>query len=265
VGLLDKALNVAKKVGTTIVKNTGPGIIVRALVKSNEVVNKAIFGPGQAVPKATPPVSSILKSNKTQSKVYALNTPMTNTLTSAIKRTVAKKGSAAEAAEDRRLEALDGLVGGQTPVKAGGVIKSVTDVITKGTSYVKANPAKSAALAAGGVAGAVGLGFAIESAAEALGVRGGAGFIGAAGVPAQAQPIQSSKKKKRRSKKRTTIKKKKKTSHSRKRSSTKRRKKKSSFGTAKQYKRKGGKAVHYTKTGQPYIILKSGKARFIKR
>lgn len=30
-------------------------------------------------------------------------------------------------------------------------------------------------------------------------------------------------------------------------------------------KRRGGKKIYYTKNGQPYIKLKSGKARFIKR
>lgn len=37
------------------------------------------------------------------------------------------------------------------------------------------------------------------------------------------------------------------------------------FGTAKQFKRKGGKTVKYTKNGQPYITLANGKARFVKR
>jgi len=38
----------------------------------------------------------------------------------------------------------------------------------------------------------------------------------------------------------------------------------SKYGSSKQYRRKGGKSVRYTKNGQPYIILNSGKARFIK-
>lgn len=38
-----------------------------------------------------------------------------------------------------------------------------------------------------------------------------------------------------------------------------------SFGTEAQFKKRGGHKVFYTKTGQPYIKLKSGKARFIKR
>lgn len=49
-----------------------------------------------------------------------------------------------------------------------------------------------------------------------------------------------------------------------KRKSYKRKSKKKRYGTAKQYKRKGGKSVKYTKNGQPYIIMASGKARFIK-
>jgi hypothetical protein len=49
-----------------------------------------------------------------------------------------------------------------------------------------------------------------------------------------------------------------------KRRQTRRSSSKKKYGTAKQYKRKGGKSVKYTKNGQPYIILASGKARFIK-
>ena len=37
------------------------------------------------------------------------------------------------------------------------------------------------------------------------------------------------------------------------------------LGTEAQYKKKGGKKVYHTKTGQPYIKMKSGKARFIKK
>jgi len=36
-------------------------------------------------------------------------------------------------------------------------------------------------------------------------------------------------------------------------------------GTEAQYKQRGGKAVKYTSKGQPYIILKSGRARFLKK
>lgn len=43
-----------------------------------------------------------------------------------------------------------------------------------------------------------------------------------------------------------------------------RRRGKKRYGTARQYARKGGKKVHYTKNGQPYILLASGKARFVK-
>jgi len=43
-----------------------------------------------------------------------------------------------------------------------------------------------------------------------------------------------------------------------------RRRSKKRFGTAKQYARKGGKTVYYTKNGQPYIKLKNGQARFVK-
>jgi len=36
-------------------------------------------------------------------------------------------------------------------------------------------------------------------------------------------------------------------------------------GTEAQFKKKGGKTVYHTKTGQPYIKLADGRARFIKR
>lgn len=45
---------------------------------------------------------------------------------------------------------------------------------------------------------------------------------------------------------------------------TSKRRSKKRYGTAKQYARPGGRSVKYTKNGQPYIILASGKARFIK-
>ena len=45
---------------------------------------------------------------------------------------------------------------------------------------------------------------------------------------------------------------------------TRRKSRKKSYGTAKQYARKGGKSVKYTKNGQPYIILSDGRARFVK-
>ena len=48
------------------------------------------------------------------------------------------------------------------------------------------------------------------------------------------------------------------------RKTTRRKSSKRRYGTAKQYARPGGKNVKYTKNGQPYIILASGKARFIK-
>lgn len=53
-------------------------------------------------------------------------------------------------------------------------------------------------------------------------------------------------------------------SRKRSKSRSRSRSKKKRYGTAKQYRKKGGKSVKYTKNGQPYIILSSGKARFIK-
>ena len=50
-----------------------------------------------------------------------------------------------------------------------------------------------------------------------------------------------------------------------KKKSTKKKKSKSGYGTEAAYNRKGGKKVYYTKNKQPYILLASGKARFIKK
>ena len=37
------------------------------------------------------------------------------------------------------------------------------------------------------------------------------------------------------------------------------------FVIAMTKKRRGGKKLHFTKTGQPYVLLASGQARFVKR
>lgn len=66
-------------------------------------------------------------------------------------------------------------------------------------------------------------------------------------------------------KKKTTKRKKKSTTKRRKSSRRSRKSKKKKYGTSRQYKRKGGKTVYYTKNGQPYIKLASGKARFVRK
>ena len=48
------------------------------------------------------------------------------------------------------------------------------------------------------------------------------------------------------------------------RKSKKSRSRKKRYGTAKQYARKGGRSVKYTKNGQAYVILSDGRARFVK-
>ena len=62
----------------------------------------------------------------------------------------------------------------------------------------------------------------------------------------------------------TTRRKKRRTSKKSKRRKHYKRSRKKRYGTAKQYARKGGKSVKYTKNGQPYIILSNGRARFVK-
>lgn len=79
---------------------------------------------------------------------------------------------------------------------------------------------------------------------------------------------RSSKKKSSNSKKRKTTKRKtakRKTTRKSRPRSSKKRTRKSGYGSAKAYNRKGGKKVYKTKKGQPYILLASGKARFIKK
>lgn len=88
----------------------------------------------------------------------------------------------------------------------------------------------------------------------------GAG-LAAAGVTAyvkhRKKKKSSSRKKKRKSTKRR--------SRSRRTRRTTRRTRKRHYGTERQYKRKGGLDVKYTKNGQPYVIQSNGRARFIKR
>lgn len=117
-------------------------------------------------------------------------------------------------------------------VTSGGLVSKLRDKISK-------NPLTSVAVAA----------------------TGGA-LVGAA-----ATYIATRKKKK---KKKSSGKKKKKKSKSPKRStrrSTRRKtaRRRKGYGSEASYKRKGGKSVKYTKTGQPYIILSNGRARFVKR
>jgi hypothetical protein len=92
----------------------------------------------------------------------------------------------------------------------------------------------------------------------------------------KATSVKKTAAKKTTTKKKTTAKKKttpkkaktsKATKSKAKKSSSKKQKYKapSRYGSGKQYSKKGGKDVYYTKTGQPYILMASGKAKFIKR
>lgn len=121
------------------------------------------------------------------------------------------------------------------------------------TSSTASKVAKVAAAAA--VVGAVAYG--VEQLAEKAGVRDGAGFIGSR--PKKAKKRKS--KKKSRSSNTYRRRRTRKTS----RRSRRTRRRRSSYGTERQYKRKGGLNVKYTKKGQPYVIQRNGRARFIKR
>ena len=54
-------------------------------------------------------------------------------------------------------------------------------------------------------------------------------------------------------------------SSSRRRKSSSKPRRRRGYGTEAQYKKRGGLDVKYTKNGQPYVIQKNGRARFIKR
>jgi len=103
-------------------------------------------------------------------------------------------------------------------------------------SYAKANPIKTALA----VAGAAAAGYGIYKAVTR----------------------KKRKKSKRKTSRRKAPRRKRSTRTSRSRSRTRR---KRGYGTEKQYKRKGGLDVKYTKNGQPYVIQSNGRARFVKR
>ena len=86
-----------------------------------------------------------------------------------------------------------------------------------------------------------------------------AAAVGTLGGVAYAVSKKKKSTKKKSTKKKSTKKK------STKKKSTKKKKSKSGYGTEAAYNRKGGKKVYYTKNKQPYILLASGKARFIKK
>jgi len=77
----------------------------------------------------------------------------------------------------------------------------------------------------------------------------------------RASSVSKPRRKSPRSKKKKTSTRKK----TRRTSKRSKRSKRRGYGSQKAYNRPGGKKVYKTKTGQPYILLASGKARFIKR
>jgi Flp pilus assembly protein TadB len=86
----------------------------------------------------------------------------------------------------------------------------------------------------------------------AVGAGLGAATIGGLGVATAAYLVSKKRAKSR----------KKSSSHSR---STKRSRSKKSSSKSKHHKYTSHRRIHRTKTGQPYIILASGKARFISK
>lgn len=93
-----------------------------------------------------------------------------------------------------------------------------------------------------------------NSVATAAGVVGGAAVlgVGAAAVVGAVKRRKSKRRKARNVRKRS-------------RSSRARKRRRKTPRTAGKGKDKSSKRIRYTKNGQPYIILRSGKARFIKQ
>lgn len=113
------------------------------------------------------------------------------------------------------------------------VVANVERILSPITEFTRANPLISG-IALGGTAGV---------ATSAI--------VGA--VRKRSKRKSTRKKTKRKSKKRTRRRTRRRTTR------TKRRVKKKWYGKTR------GKKIKYTKNGQPYVILKSGKARFIKK
>lgn len=91
----------------------------------------------------------------------------------------------------------------------------------------------------------------LTAGAAALAVGGTALAVRALSKPKKKRKSRSSKRtspRRRRSTRRVT-----------------RRRTRRSYGSEAQYKRRGGLDVKYTKNGQPYVIQRNGRARFIKR
>lgn len=228
-GLLSKLTNVAGKV-TSGVKN----LVTSSLGAAKSIAAKAAPASSAMVTKS----ASIVKpAFSVGSK--ALNVVGTTALAGTVFKVAEKAGQAMGSASRAKYEARQARRQAAQPVpvtptpsaKSAGTMASVLN-------YVQTNPIKSAGMVAGGAAALYG----VEQLAEKFGVRGGAGFIGS-------KPRKQRKKSKKRSTKRRSS----------------RRRKKRGYGTAKQYARKGGKKVYRTKNGQPYILLASGKARFVKK
>ena len=97
--------------------------------------------------------------------------------------------------------------------------------------------------------------------ATTVGVVGGAAAV--AGIAYGLTKKKKKKTTKKKAAKRTT--KRKAAKKKAKPRTSKRRTRKSGYGSEAAYNRKGGKKVYKTKNGQPYILLASGKARFIKK
>jgi len=154
----------------------------------------------------------------------------------AVKGVKAASRKVKEAAASRAGRTTAGAIAGGAAL--GAALKNnpqqKTSLVNRAISYAKANPVKTGLA----VAGAAAVGYGIYKA-----------------VTRKKRKKSTKRKTKRKSSRRRSTR----------RTTRSRTRRKRGYGTERQYKRRGGLDVKYTKNGQPYVIQSNGRARFVKR
>jgi len=131
---------------------------------------------------------------------------------------------------------------------APGITSAAKKVVTKAKNVVSKNTSKPGITTAPAQATAKATApTAMTPVAPTGGVITPAGNAGISTSPRKTTSVRRRSSKPKRSTRRTS------------------KRRRTGYGTEKAYKRKGGKKVYYTKNKQPYVLLSSGKARFIKK
>lgn len=126
-------------------------------------------------------------------------------------------------------------------IKSSPIVVNVERILQPITDVVRGNPIVSTAAISAGVTGLV------------------------AGATTIVKRKKSSKKKTTKKKKKTSTKRKKSTKSRRKKTSGRRKKGRRTPRTAGKGRDRSTRRIRYTKKGQPYVITRSGKAKFIKK